>query len=958
MEEQLRSFLEECKVGKGEPFTHTTKGTGSLEHGFPSGSYYIDKDYLDVFYTLYSNAVSKKYVTTVTERPGPYGPLRVDFDFKTSLDQGTNRQYTFDILKKIVAFYQEEIRNIIIPTDFEEKMLWCVILEKPNPRVEEGNIKDGFHIHFPYFICDGWIQDEYLRNKVTSKMIEEKIWNNAKFTTPISEIIDKNMARKPWMMYGSMNYKNSKSKAYLYNRWSKIPEEKHFGHAFDSNQNEIHLHILFEDEMVGRNKSVKYYLPRFFSIRGFQTYTSLTDEMIKKINSKSSTNKRKNHQVIAKKRNIEDVMEDIKTIKDGELMSMISDDRAENYEEWMDIGWTLFNISQGNEECLEMWIDFSRRSSKFVESECEEVWENMESKGKTIASLLAMAKADSPNEYKAWKNTNIRFHLWASLLEPKPTEYDVAMVVTKMFGDKFICSNAKRNEWYYFEDHRWREMDGGIQLRKLFVKKVIVEYLNLQSEINKELNDIEYKLGLSDKDSTNGMELAIEYKKITSKKKRCSAVITELKTSSFHRKLIEMCQIEMHDPLFHKKRNENRYILGCENGVIDLETLVFRDGRPDDYITFSTGRNYNVYNKEDEEVKDLDDMLLKIYPNPNLRQYFIDFFSFAMKGGNSGKDWLIATGQSDGGKSQTFNLIELVFGSGNCGYAGKFTRENFVQATGRNSSSGPRPDLARIRGKRLMGGQEITKDEKINIGFIKEITGNDSIWARGMYEKDAEEIRPQFTLYTQLNVAPDIPGDDEAFWSRVRKLDHESKFVIPDKLKQFPVPETFKEQLEMKRFNADPDFGETLPDKADVLLWKLFERYKELTRSKSKILRPKEVLMSTEIYRSNNDIYLRFIGDRIEKEEDLERAKVVFIKQPEMCSEFNEWYKEEYPSYSKDKIGKTTIRKEINKKLGVIYDPSKDIYGFGKQNRWWGYKFLQKDEEDEETLEDLLGRDN
>jgi phage/plasmid-associated DNA primase len=956
MEEQLRSFLEECKVSKGELFTHTTKGTGSLSEGWTSGSYYIDNDYIEIFYTYYCNSIYKNKLTTITERPGPYGPLRVDFDFKTSLDHGQKRQYTTDILKKIITLYQEELVKIISPSDFEEKMLWSIVLEKPKPRVEEGIIKDGFHIHFPYFICEGWLQDEYLRNKVTSRMIEEKVWNGSKFTTPINEIIDKNMAKKPWMMYGSVNYKNNKSVPYIYNRWDKTPVNERYGHAFDSKLNEIHLHTMFEDEMVGRPKKIKYYLPRFFSIRGFHYPTSLTDDMIKKQIINKGLNKKKKNQTITKKRREADVMEDIKTIKDGELMSMISDDRSENHDEWIDVGWTLFNIGQGSDECLEMWIDFSRRSSKFVEGECEERWESMEIKGKTIASLLAMAKTDSPNEYKAWKDTNIRFYLWASLQEPKPTEYDVGMVVTKMFGDKFICSNAKHNEWYYFEDHRWREMDNGIQMKLLFVNEVIVEYVELQREINKEAADIEYKMGLADKDSTTGMELAIEYKKITMKKKKCTAVISELKTVKFHKKLIEMCQMNMHDPQFHRKRDENRYLLGCENGVIDLEFLVFRDGRPDDYVTFSTGLYYQTFNEGDEEVTDLNDMLMKIYPNENLRKYFVDFFCFSMKGGNSGKDWLIATGESDGGKSQTFKLIELVYGCGKIGYAGKFSRENFIQATGRNSSAGPRPDLSRIRGKRLMGGQEITKDEKVNIGFIKEITGNDSIWARGMYEKDAEEISPQFTLYAQLNVAPDIPGDDEAFWSRVRKLDHESKFVIPDKLKQFPVPATFEEQFKMKRFNADPEFGETLKDKAVVLLWKLFERYKELIRLKQKVVRPKEVLLSTELYKSNNDIYLRFIRDRIEKEEDLDKVKSTFITYKEMSIEFNEWYKEEYPSYSKDKIGRTILIKEINKKLGVIYDPEKDVYGYGKQSRWWGYKIIQKDEEEEDSFDDLLGK--
>lgn len=955
MEAQIKAFLEECKVNKGEPFTHTTKSTGSLSDGWSSASYFVQLEYMDDFFTHYCNAVRRGVFLTITEKPGPFGPLRVDFDFKSSLDHGGERQYDTEILKKIIEIYQDELRKIIDPNQFEEKMLWCIVLEKPSPRIEEGKVKDGFHLHFPHFICEGWVQDKYLRNKVSTRMVEEKVWEGRKFTTEVPDFIDQNIAKKPWMMYGSMNYKNKKSTPYLYNRWDKVPLENRYGHAFDHNLQEMHLHVMFEDEMEGRNGRIKYYLPRFMSVRGYQCFTPLQDGILKKRSLFETTKKRKK-KANARKRP-EDVMEDIKTIKDGEIMAMLSDDRADDYSEWMYVGWTLYNIGQGHEECLEMWIEFSRRSAKFVEGECENEWEGMEYKGKTIGALLAMAKNDSPDEYKKWKQTNIRFFLWKSLLEPKPTEYDVAMVVTKMFGDKFICSDAKKNEWYYYEDHRWREMDSGIQLRRLFVKDVIIEYCNLQREISKDLEDIEYKLGLAEKDTTNFIELTVEHKKIEAKKKRCSAIVSVLKTTQFHKKLIEMCQLEMHDSQFHKKRDENRYLLGCENGVIDLESMTFRDGRPDDYITFSTGRYYHEYNERDEEVKEVEEILSKIYPNKNRREYFKDFFSMGLKGGNTGKDWLIATGESDGAKSATFRWLELTLGTGKHGYTGKFSRENFVQSTSKNSSSGPRPDLARIRGKRFMGGQEIAKNEKINIGFIKELTGNDSIWARGMYEKDAEEIKPQFTLITQLNVPPEIPGNDEAFWSRIRILDHESKFVIPDKLKQFPVPDTLEEQMKMKRFHADEEFSEKLPELADVLLWLLFDRYKKMSKDKRKIVRPKEVLLSTEAYQSQNDVYLRFVKERIEKEEDLEKAKNTFIRQSEMSSEFKEWYEAEYPSYSREKIGKSALKKEINKKLGIIHNPETDFYGFGRQSRWWGYKFSQKDEEDEEgSFDDALGR--
>ena len=76
-------------------------------------------------------------------------------------------------------------------------------MEKKAPRVDEGKVKDGFHLHFPHFICEGWFQDEYLRSKVTEKMIEEKIWDGCRFMEPVDKFIDTGMGRKQWLMYGS-----------------------------------------------------------------------------------------------------------------------------------------------------------------------------------------------------------------------------------------------------------------------------------------------------------------------------------------------------------------------------------------------------------------------------------------------------------------------------------------------------------------------------------------------------------------------------------------------------------------------------------------------------------------------------------------------------------------------------------------------------------------------------------
>jgi len=943
MEANLKAFLGKCRVSKNQPFSHTTKKSTDGPEGWFPGRYYVENDWADQFWIHYCNAVRKGATPTVTERPGGCGPLRADFDFKASLDRGKKRQYTRKILKNIVRFYQNEIRELINPLDFEDKMLWCLVLEKPRPRVEDGIVKDGFHLHFPHFICEDWVQDEYLREKVTTQMIEETIWENCEYLTPVDKFIDTNMAHKPWMMYGSMNYKGKTSKPYLYNRWD-AKNKSRYGHAFNSRQREMDIRDVFAEEFSERKKmggrgSFQYYLPRFLSIQGYHHPTPLNIEASRK-HERIQRKKNRRKKAIIKKRSPEEVMADIKIIKDGELMDMLSDDRADERDTWMEVGWVLFNIGEGCEEAMNMWIEFSKRSYKYVEGECEDIWGQMELRGMTIGSLRKMAEKDSPAEYKEWKDTNIRCMIYESLMFKKPNPGAVANVLIRMFGDRFVCADSKNNIWYEFREHRWRETEDANRLRKLMKYELQDQYSEINSTLNQEVGRLEKKIGMiSDEDE--GDDVANELKKVRRKKSRCWDIIEKFGEPVFYDKVLKMCKIDMYDSQFMDKLNKNNKILTCENGVLDLEAKVFRDGRPDDYSSFTTKLHYHEYSYTDEEAQEFDIFLKKMFPNKKRRDYFLDFMASCLQGGNIHKKFLICTGNPNGGKTATAKLLAAIYGRGNEGYYGKFPQALLVQSTSAVSSSAPREELIHSMGKRIMEAPELTPKEKLNIGFIKMATGSDFNHFRGMYDKKGKDVQPTYTLMMSCNEPPKCPGDD-AFWDRARALLHESCFVKPEKLKEVPVPKTFEEQMKAKRFHADLNFESKIPDLAPVGLWRFFERFKN-EYAINGLVEPKEVLLPTDNYRADNDIYKAFINEKIRKEEDEGKAKTVFIKRKELCQLFSSWYKNNYPSLIRDKPGENTIRDEITKRLGVQREGK--IYGWGQFSRWWGYDLHYEEDE-------------
>ena len=79
-----------------------------------------------------------------------------------------------------------------------------------------------------------------------------------------------------------------------------------------------------------------------------------------------------------------------------QLVDILNDSRADNYDDWIRLGWCLHNI---DESLLAKWIQFSKKSDKFVPGECENKWYGMRDQGLTIGSLHMWAKEDDKDQY-------------------------------------------------------------------------------------------------------------------------------------------------------------------------------------------------------------------------------------------------------------------------------------------------------------------------------------------------------------------------------------------------------------------------------------------------------------------------------------------------------------------------------------------------------------------------------
>ena len=78
----------------------------------------------------------------------------------------------------------------------------------------------------------------------------------------------------------------------------------------------------------------------------------------------------------------------------------------------------------------------------------------------------------------------------------------------------------------------------------------------------------------------------------------------------------------------------------------------------------------------------------------------------------------------------------------------------------RGSSTQADPELAMLRGKRIVIFQEPTKDEPMNVGKLKEWTGGDAIQTQELY-KGPIKFKPQAKWFLICNDIPEVPSDDD-----------------------------------------------------------------------------------------------------------------------------------------------------------------------------------------------------
>ena len=119
---------------------------------------------------------------------------------------------------------------------------------------------------------------------------------------------------------------------------------------------------------------------------------------------------------------------------------------------------------------------------------------------------------------------------------------------------------------------------------------------------------------------------------------------------------------------------------------------------------------------------------------------------------------IIAYGEGRNGKSTFWNTIAKVLGT----YSGNISADALTVGCRRNV----KPELAKIKGKRILIASELEEGTRLNTATIKQLCSTDQIYGEKKY-KDPLSFTPSHLTVLYTNHLPKVGATDPGTWRRL-----------------------------------------------------------------------------------------------------------------------------------------------------------------------------------------------
>ena len=325
--------------------------------------------------------------------------------------------------------------------------------------------------------------------------------------------------------------------------------------------------------------------------------------------------------------------------------------------------------------------------------------------------------------------------------------------------------------------------------------------------------------------------------------------------------------------------NRNDNLVGCLNGILDLDTGELKTGTPEDFISYQAPVNFNpeaecpTFEKFVREILDADDELY----------YFVRrLFGLCLLGDGKQKERIVIMhGRGRNGKGTLMDIIHHVLGND---YAGKIDPSLLLGHKDKTARAGV--ELHSLKDKRLVYTEESNEGAKLNSASVKQITGGSQLLGRALYSSPTL-FTSRLMLFFETNSLPELSSSDYGLDQRMIRLDFPFSYV------ENPV-RPFEKKL-------DPSLPATLRSEAEGIFNWMVRGYADYLSRGKKLDIPKAIEDLNKEYSKDFDTVSYYLEKYCTIGDDLRVSS----------AELYENYEMHMRNDDKEKLGKQTFFREL-----------------------------------------------
>jgi P4 family phage/plasmid primase-like protien len=885
---QLKEFIKEYKLSKDSPIKSNITA--------PSGKYYIKPHIRTRFFEKLKDCCINENLTLHFREI-----QHSDFEKK----EGSGLMYDFDLFqeskknelhgKPFIDLFHIIIKIFIEVIDFKEPLnTYAAIITKKKLVYNEikKKYKNGFHIIIPgiqltkqakILIYNKLLESQDLQYYFTEHFncsLNTETFDKGCYSVPVYYLYNcKEDSNEPYELFNIYNikYKNDLivaqcNKDDIMNKYNIISELSlnHQGEMIDmiyyDLKDEYHQQLIFQQQSFNKFEDEKQRIEATFE-------TERTDA--------------------------DENLDYYKTI----VLEILDEKRADDRNAWRDVIYALANINPGAPHKYKPIAQlFSMRNQeKWDSNYFEKLWHEAinlnNGKKLTVASLMRWAIEDNKVKFNSLLSKDIVNTISHDVLYSENKvlngtlyQFHYAYYIYHLFKHKFVCDISKKDtEWFEFVLDRDSHIKGQVYKWRN-EKRPDNLYLYISNKLPEKINKV---IEAAEEQVKKYPEKVEQNEYIVSRIQKLRSSAQKLYTTEFKKGIIREAEVLFRRRGFIQNLNTDQNIMGVGNGILELSNNPKLIKNYHDYpITLYTDIDYEPYDPKNPNTQLLINGIKNLFPNDeqDAFHYLMYYLASCLDGKPKDSMIFIITGSGSNGKSFMAELVKSILGN----YGKKMPLSFLTDSRGK--SSGADPALMELKTARLAYYSESNKHEVLNTAKLKEITSQETLSGRGLYEEQSQ-FRPVCHHMVTTNYHFAIKTTDHGIWRRI--VTYEFKMLFTPN----PNPDNKYEKKE------DPKFAQEFTYNNEIkksFLSVLVEYYKDLYTnhggSLKNIMKP-TIDKETANYRNKEDIINRFIDD-------------VCIYSPgnktclsELVDKYEMWYE-----CNVDKTG-APIKSEIEKQL-------------------------------------------